>query len=191
MSHKKKHHNHEDAQMDELLKRAEENDNSVEFLPEDVEDEDFGNDEGEDNETEEHDGQKERRKHHKSHFLNTLLNSEGEGGPTSVREVIRSFDINGEWFRRNLWFIVLTVLCLMAFVTNRYLAQQEMIEEARLKKELAEMRYKWLTRFSELTTSMRQSQIERRLIQNGDTTLSHSRQAPFIIWVDENVPQSN
>jgi len=113
-------------------------------------------------------------------LISGLLN-DGESGVTSMKDLLRNMEFNGEWFRRNIGFIIVVTLCLLAFVTNRYQAQQEMIEEARLKKELAEMKYKWLTRFSELTTSTRQSQIEDRLKQLGDTTLTLSREAPYII----------
>lgn len=108
-----------------------------------------------------------------------------EAGDTSLKELLGSIQLNGEWFRRNFLFFVVGTICLLIFVTNRYQAQQEMIEEAELKRELDEMRYIWLTRFSELTTAQRQSQIEERLKQLGDTTLHLSKEAPFIIKVTE------
>lgn len=113
-------------------------------------------------------------------LMGALLNNEGEN-VTNFRDLFRSIDLNGEWFRRNLWFIFLLTGCLVLLVTNRYQAQQEQIEEAELKNELAEMKYKWLTRFSELTTSTRQSQIEEQLRENGDYTLTPSRESPFVI----------
>ena len=131
---------------------------------------------------EEEDGNSQGKKsRHRYRLMNALLNNEGEANVTNVRDLIKSIELNGEWFRRNLKFIMVTTLCLMVFVTNRYQAQQEQIEEAKLKKELAEMKYKWLTRFSELTTFTRQSRIEEQLKLNGDTTLTHSKQAPFLI----------
>ncbi len=114
-------------------------------------------------------------------LMGALLNNEGEANVTNFRDLFRSIDLNGEWFRRNLWFICLVTVCLVVLVTNRYQAQQEQIEEAELKNELAEMKYKWLTRFSELTTSTRQSQIEEQLKRNGDHTLKPSRKSPFVI----------
>ena len=122
-----------------------------------------------------------KKARHRYRLMNALLNNEGEANVTNVKDLFKSIELNGEWFRRNLKFILVTTLCLMVFVTNRYQAQQEQIEEARLKKELAEMKYKWLTRFSELTTFTRQSRIEEQLKLNGDTTLTHSKQAPFLI----------
>lgn len=123
------------------------------------------------------DAPKSRRKR----VMTSLLNNEGEANVTNFKDLIKSIDLNGEWFRRNLFFICLVTVSLLIFVTNRYQAQQEQIEEDNLKRELAEMRYKWLTRFSELTSSTRQSQIEKQLIQNGDTELKHSKKPPFII----------
>lgn len=116
----------------------------------------------------------------KRNLMTSLLNSEGEN-VTSFKDLLKSIDLNGEWFRRNLFFICLVTACLLLFVTNRYQAQQEQIEESNLKIELAEMKYKWLTRFSELTTSTRQSQIEEQLRQKGDTTLTPNKKAPYLI----------
>lgn len=110
---------------------------------------------------------------------------ESELNIASLKELLGSIQLNGEWFRRNMLFFGVLTICLLAFVTNRYQAQQEMIEEAELKHELDEMRYIWLTRFSELTTAQRQSQIEERLKQLGDSTLMLSKEAPFIIKADK------
>lgn len=134
----------------------------------------------------EFDEQLEQQEENKSsqrrrNLMGALLNNEGEANVTNFRDLFRSIDLNGEWFRRNLLFIFLLTGCLVVLVTNRYQAQQEQIEEAELKNELAEMKYKWLTRFSELTTSTRQSEIERQLKENGDYTLTPSRKSPFLI----------
>lgn len=116
-------------------------------------------------------------------LMNQLL-SDSDIHAGSLKELLRSIEFNGELFRRNLLFFGIVIICLLGFVTNRYQAQQEMIEEARLKKELDEMNYIWLTRFSELTTAQRQSQIEERLKELGDSTLIH-RDAPIIIKADK------
>lgn len=123
----------------------------------------------------------ESSKSRRRKVMTSLLNNEGEGNVTNFKDLLKSIDLNGEWFRKNLLFIFLVTASLLLFVTNRYQAQQEQIEEARLKTQLAEMKYKWLTRFSELTTSTRQSQIEEQLKENGDTELRHSKKPPILI----------
>lgn len=122
----------------------------------------------------------------KKKVRNRLLHefiSDGESDTASLRDLWRGMEINGQWFKKNIWFIAIITLCLFVFVTNRYQAQQELIEEAKLQKELSEWKYIWLTRFSELTTSTRESQIEQRLRQSGDTLLRHSQESPYIIKV--------
>lgn len=129
--------------------------------------------------------EKEDKKSRRRRVMQALLNNEGETNITSAKDLFKSINLNGEWFRRNLLFIIVITACLLGFVTNRYQAQQELIEEANLKKELTRMKYKWLTRYSELTTCTRESRIEEQLRQNGDTTLKHSKDAPFLIKADK------
>lgn len=124
-------------------------------------------------------------KRRRKELTSQLLNGEGEGNINNIKDLFKSVELNGQWFKHNILFIFTLTVCLLIFVTNRYQAQQELIEEARLKRELAEAKYKWLTRFSELTTSMRQSYIEERLKQEGDTTLVLSKEPPIIIKAEK------
>lgn len=98
-----------------------------------------------------------------------------------LRRLIRGMEIDGQWFRHNLGLIAVTALCLIVFVTNRYLADQELIEEDLLKEELADIRYRAVTKSAELTFAKRSSQIEERMRQRGDSTLKMPTDAPFII----------
>ena len=76
------------------------------------------------------------------------------------------------------------LLCLAGiflYITNGYQAQVEMMQETELEAELKDWRYRSITRVSELTLLCRQSQLERRLREQGDSTLLPSKVAPFII----------
>lgn len=110
-----------------------------------------------------------------------LREDDSEGG--SLKDMFNDIQISGEWLKRHWSFLLIVFVCMLAFVTNRYQAQQEIIEEANLKRELNEWKYIWLTQFSELTRSTRQSYIEESLRQRGDTTLTLSKNAPFIIKI--------
>lgn len=107
--------------------------------------------------------------------------SDEEGG--SLSDMFTDIQISGEWLKHHWSFLFIMFVCMLLFVTNRYQAQQEIIEEARLKQELHDWKYVWLTQFSELTRSTRQSHIEESLRQRGDSTLKQSKEAPFIIKV--------
>lgn len=108
-----------------------------------------------------------------------LRDEDSEGG--SMKDMFDDIQISGEWLKRHWSFILIVVVCMLLFVTNRYQAQQEIIEESRLERELNDIRFIWLTQFCELTRSQRQSQIEETLIQRGDTTLKPRKEAPFLI----------
>ena len=110
---------------------------------------------------------------------NVLRDDDNENG--SLKDMFNDIQISGEWLKRHWSFVAIVVVCMLLFVTNRYQAQQEIIEEARLKRELNDWKYIWLTQFSELTRSSRQSNIEEILKQRGDSTLRLSKDAPFII----------
>ena len=112
---------------------------------------------------------------------NMLRDDDSEGG--SLKDMFNDIQISGEWVKRHWSFLLIVFICMLLFVTNRYQAQQEIIEEARLKQELNDWKYVWLTQFSELTRSSRQSHIEESLKHRGDSTLKLSKDAPFIIKV--------
>lgn len=112
---------------------------------------------------------------------NMMRDDENDTG--SLKDMFNDLQISGEWLKKHWSFLMIVFVCMLLFVTNRYQAQQEIIEEARLKQELNDWKYIWLTQFSELTRSTRQSNIEESLKQRGDSTLKLSKEAPFIIKV--------
>lgn len=125
--------------------------------------------------------QEERSTRMKKLLRNVLRDEDTEGG--GLKDMFNDIQISGEWLKHHWSFLLIVFVSMLFFVTNRYQAQQEIIEEARLKQELTDWKYVWLTQFSELTRSCRQSHIEESLRQRGDSTLKLSKDAPFIIKV--------
>lgn len=99
------------------------------------------------------------------------------------KSVIRQMSIDGQWFKRQIGVIILAVTGIIIYITCRYQAQQEIIQEEQLRKELQDWKFRTLTRSSELTLKTRQSQIEIALKNFGDSTLKVSTVAPFITTV--------
>ncbi|MEE0119333.1 MAG: FtsL-like putative cell division protein [Bacteroidaceae bacterium] len=99
------------------------------------------------------------------------------------KSVIRQMSIDGQWFKRQIGVIILAVTGIIIYITCRYQAQQEIIQEEQLRKELQDWKFRTLTRSSELTLKTRQSQIEIALKNFGDSTLKVSTEAPFITTV--------
>ena len=98
-------------------------------------------------------------------------------------DVLKTLDT--AWLRRQLYVVLLMVVGVIIYITNRYQAQQQIIELEKLQNELKDMKFRVLTRSSELTLRTRQSQLEEQLKAVGDSTLLPSNEAPFIIEKEE------
>ena len=102
------------------------------------------------------------------------------------REVTRQMSIDGQWFKKQIWLILLIAFGIIFYITNRYQAQQEIILHEQLRSDLQDWKFRSLTRNSELTLRTRQSQIEKALKQFGDSTLKVSIVPPFQTTVKYN-----
>ena len=107
---------------------------------------------------------------------------ESEGGEgKGLKEVVQAVQIDGKWFFKQIPLFLLILGGILLLVTNRYQAQQEIIEREQLIKDVEDWKFQSLTRSSELTTQTRQSKIEERLRSLGDSTLSPAKEPPFTI----------
>lgn len=93
--------------------------------------------------------------------------------------------LNSKFVRKQIKLILLIVVCLFFYISNRYISQQEIIEIAQLKEQLKDIKYDALTRSSELTERSRQSRVEDYLKEKGDSLLQISTVAPFLIREDK------
>lgn len=99
----------------------------------------------------------------------------------TLREILFGDYLIGTFLRGQLWFILLLVVLGVAYISNRYGAQQEIVEEERLRQELNERKNYALTQYAELTRRTRQSALEQQLRSRGDSTLLSSTEPPFMI----------
>lgn len=118
-------------------------------------------------------------------LMNIIL-PEGEAEEleeVSLREAIKAID--GRWFLRQLGLMLIVLVGVLALVSLRYQTQQDLIEIDNLKEEVLDIRYRSLTRNSELTQRVRQSKIEEMLKAFGDTTLLPSVEVPYTLNSNE------
>ena len=99
----------------------------------------------------------------------------------SLREILGGDYLIGSFLRHNIGFILLLVVMGIVYISNRYGAQQEIVEEGNLRRELQDKKNYALTQYALLTTQTRQSALERRLKSLGDSTLLSAKEPPFII----------
>ena len=101
----------------------------------------------------------------------------------SLREILGGDYLIGSFLRRNILFILLLVALGILYITNRYAAQQEIIEHEQLRNALIEKKNYALTQNAELTMYSRQSNIENRMKSYGDSLLVAPKDPPFMIIV--------
>ena len=113
----------------------------------------------------------------KSKILNALVNEEDDSDKKDIehlKDVLQALSINGLWFKKQLGVLALILFGIIIYISNRYQAQSEMIEEDKLHEELQDWKYRIMTRNSELTFRCRQSQLEEQMKAMGDSTLCSS-----------------
>lgn len=100
-----------------------------------------------------------------------------------LRELLAALQVDGKWFRKQIPMFLLIFVIAVAYVTNSYQAQQEILKEEELADSLEDCKYRCLTREGELTRRTRASQLERELRQRGDTTLVVGTEPPYKLEV--------
>lgn len=103
----------------------------------------------------------------------------------SLRTILGGDILAGPWFRRQFLFILFCVFLLILYISNRYACQQCMIEIDQLQKDLLDIKYKELTRLSELQEHTRRSRVEEYLKMVNDTTLQTATNSPYILKINE------
>lgn len=99
----------------------------------------------------------------------------------SLREILGGDYLIGSLLRHNIILILMLVAMGIVYISNRYGAQQQILEEENLRKELQEKKNYAQTQYAQLTMQTRQSALERRLKELGDSTLVAPKEPPFII----------
>ncbi|MBR4645057.1 MAG: hypothetical protein IKO73_07895 [Bacteroidaceae bacterium] len=123
----------------------------------------------------------------KRKIYNALVNEEDDSDKKDVehlKDVLKALSINGLWFKKQLGVLALILFGIIIYISNRYQAQSEMIEEDKLHEELQDWKYRSMTRNSELTLRCRQSQLEEQLKAMGDSTLSSSNDPVYELTND-------
>lgn len=100
---------------------------------------------------------------------------------TSLKDILGGEILTRATFRKQFGLIAMCVFYIIIYITNRYQAQQELIEIQDLKEQLQKVKYYSLTRSGEYTIKSRQSQVEEMLKQTPDSMLGTAKEPPFII----------
>jgi hypothetical protein len=121
----------------------------------------------------------------KEKLMRSLVSDDDEVDELTAANIRQMLDAAPRWFLSQWKMLLLVLAGIFLYITNGYQAQVEMMKENELEAELKDWRYRSISRVSELTQLCRQSQLEQKLREQGDSTLTPSKVAPFIINVKE------
>lgn len=130
-----------------------------------------------------------KQKKNKATLANTeYMNDEDDWvkGNLSLSKILRGDVLKVSFIRKQIKLIILIVIFIIVFISNRYSSEHEMQNIDQLQKVLTDTKYKALSSSSMLTEKCRQSKVLQMLKDNNDTTLHVSKQPPYIIILDEN-----
>lgn len=115
-------------------------------------------------------------------FKQFILRGENEREDSEelkLRELISQ--LSWQWVLRQLPLLVSLFLFAFLSITARYATQTKDVRINELESDIDDYRNRVLTRSSELTERKRQSKIEEALKAMGDSTLTATSEAPFLI----------
>lgn len=103
----------------------------------------------------------------------------------TLRKILGGDILTARLIRSQVWLIILIVLFVIIYISNRYSVQKDLLEIDKLNKELKDAKYKALSSSSMLTEKCRESHVLEMLKNNKDSVLKMSDQPPYIISVPE------
>ncbi len=98
----------------------------------------------------------------------------------SLKSILGGDILANDFFRRQTKLLILIIVFVIFYISNRYSCQQQLIEIDRLEKQLTDIKYDALTRSSELMEKSRQSKIEE-YISNQESDLQTATNPPYLI----------
>lgn len=106
-------------------------------------------------------------------------------GDINFKSILGGDILQSRFMIKQIAFFIFLAFLLIIYTGNRYASQQDALLIDSLKVRLLEENYKVLTIESDLLNASRQSEIVKRLKENGDSTLLNSTTPPFAINKEE------
>ena len=130
----------------------------------------------------------ERRKEERKEAIEAIkrfADDEGEDedefGSVSFKTIMGGDILQSKFFRNQVIFIIFCVALLLLYTANRYSSLQDIIKIDSLQTRFEKVHYEVLTQSSELLNKERQSNVEKRLLEIGDTMTLNNNTPPFAL----------
>lgn len=103
----------------------------------------------------------------------------------TLRKILGGDILTARFIRRQIWLIILVVVFVIVYISNRYSIQKSLIEIDQLQTQLQDAKYKALSTSSQITEKSRENNVLEMLKNNKDSVLHIASQPPYIINVPE------
>ena len=101
----------------------------------------------------------------------------------TLRKILGGDILSADIIRKQIWLILIIVLFIVVYISNRYKCQQDLIRISNLTEQLKDAKYRALSSSSDLTQMTRESKVLEQLKNCQDSTLQIATQPPYIITV--------
>ena len=101
----------------------------------------------------------------------------------TLRKILGGDILSTDIIRKQIWLILIIVLFIVVYISNRYKCQQDLILIDNLTEQLKDAKYRALSSSSDLTQQTRESKVLEKLKASSDSTLHIATQPPYIINV--------
>ncbi len=105
---------------------------------------------------------------------------DAQANSMSLKSILGGDILANDFFRRQTKLMILIMVFVIFYISNRYSCQQQLIEIDRLEQQLTDIKYDALTRSSELMEKSRQSRIEE-YISTQESDLQTATNPPYLI----------
>lgn len=106
---------------------------------------------------------------------------EDEFGRVSFKTIMGGDILQSKFFLNQVIFIIFCVILLLLYTGNRYSSLQDIIRIDSLNAQFTKIHYEVLTQSSHLLNKQRQSNVEAKLLQVGDTAMTNNNTPPFAL----------
>ena len=101
----------------------------------------------------------------------------------TLRKILGGDILSADIIRKQIWLILIIVLFIVVYISNRYKCQQDLILIDNFTEQLKDAKYRALSSSSDLTQKTRESKVLEQLRASSDSTLHIATQPPYIINV--------
>ena len=114
----------------------------------------------------------------------SLKDDEGERSKIELMDFVTGRILERAWFRRQIPFIILIVALTIVYISNRYAAQQEIMQLDKLRQQLVVTRNYATACSAEVVERLRESKVIEFLKHTPDSDLTHASEPPVRIKLD-------